>query len=216
MDISLNFSNQQLIEIYEYVGPVGAVLLVLSVLSATLIVIKVFDMLFAGSGRSRKNEQALAALDQDGIEGIISVLGKKRYPIAEMMRTGAQLALKKQSRQVIRSEVSAVATRRFASLTRFNRLLELIGLIAPLLGLLGTILGMVTAFQALQSSGAQADPAVLAGGIWRALLTTGIGLIVAIPAIIAFNLIENRIDNLRQQSASTMGRFFARLERHLS
>lgn len=215
MEPSLNFVSEQLVGIYEYVGPVGAVLLVLSVFSLTLIVIKIFDMMFAGTGRGKKIEQALTALDQDGIEGLINALGKSRHPVAEMILTGAQLALKNQSRQVIQSEVRAVATRRFAGLTRFNRLLELIGLIAPLLGLLGTILGMVTAFQALQSSGSQADPAVLAGGIWRALLTTGIGLIVAIPAIIAFNLIENRIDLLRQQSASTLGRFFARLEKHL-
>ena len=92
---------------------------------------------------------------------------------------------------------------------RHNRTLELIGLIAPLLGLLGTILGMITAFKALQSSGAQADPAVLAGGIWEALLTTAFGLAVAIPAIVAFNLSENRIDRLRENANAVLGRFFA-------
>jgi biopolymer transport protein ExbB len=208
-------SLERLTDIYKYVGPVGAVLIALSVLSVTLIVIKVVGLMVAGLWRTGKIDQALAALDADGIASALSTLGKSRHPIAEMMRTGAQLTLQKQSRQIVQSEVRAVAMRRFAGLSRFNRLLELIGLIAPLLGLLGTILGMITAFQALQSSGSQADPAVLAGGIWEALLTTAIGLLVAIPAIITFNLVENRIDHLRQQSAIYMGRFFARLERHL-
>ena len=65
------------------------------------------------------------------------------------------------------------------------RALEVIAAIAPLLGLLGTVLGMIAAFQALQTSGNQADPGVLAGGIWEALLTTAAGMAVAIPASLA-------------------------------
>jgi biopolymer transport protein ExbB len=66
--------------------------------------------------------------------------------------------------------------------------LELISTIAPLLGLLGTVLGMIAAFQALQESGSRADPAILAGGIWEALLTTAAGMAVAIPASITLDL----------------------------
>jgi len=203
-------------QIYKAVGPVGAVLLVLSVFSLALIIIKTVAMMFIGAARPRIVEQALAALENDGVEASLAALGDRRHPSFEMMRTAARLALEGRSPQLIQSEVRAVAAHRFAALSRYNRLLELIGLIAPLLGLLGTIIGMISAFQALQSSGAQADPAVLAGGIWEALLTTAIGLVVAIPAIVAFNLVENRIDSIRQQSASVMGRFFARLERRMS
>ena len=104
------------------------------------------------------------------------------------------------------------ATTYLLRLSRFNRTLELIGLVAPLLGLLGTILGMIKAFKVLQDTGAQADPTLLAGGIWEALLTTALGLAVAIPAIVAFNLIENRIDNFRQHASVILSRFLATVE----
>jgi biopolymer transport protein ExbB len=56
-----------------------------------------------------------------------------------------------------------------------------------LLGLFGTVLGMVEAFRQLELAGSQVDPAVLSGGIWQALLTTAVGLAVAIPAVLAHN-----------------------------
>jgi len=78
------------------------------------------------------------------------------------------------------------------------RALEVIATVAPLLGLFGTVLGMIAAFQALQQTGARADPAALAGGIWEALLTTAAGMALAIPASIALAWFEGVIEGLRQ------------------
>ncbi|MBN8587352.1 MAG: MotA/TolQ/ExbB proton channel family protein [Rhodothermia bacterium] len=64
--------------------------------------------------------------------------------------------------------------------------------VAPLLGFLGTVLGMVEAFQSIQSMQGQVNPSVLAGGIWTALITTVGGLIVAIPTQIAYNALLER------------------------
>ena len=79
-----------------------------------------------------------------------------------------------------------------ASLSTGTRVLELTVVIAPLLGLLGTVLGMIEAFRALEEAGARADPSLLAGGIWEALLTTAAGMAVAIPASVALSWIESR------------------------
>ena len=76
------------------------------------------------------------------------------------------------------------------------RALDLIATIAPLVGLLGTVLGMIDAFQALQDSGARADPSALAGGIWEALLTTAAGMAVAIPASMALSWFDSINDRL--------------------
>jgi len=197
---------------YAYVGPVGVILLFLSVYSLTLIVGKVLTFWSARLGRTRAFEEALDCLEASGPDDAIKTLGADRHPISEMLRTGVELERQGAARSKIEANVRAVATDWIARLSHHNRMLELIGLIAPLLGLLGTILGMITAFQALQTSGAQADPAVLAGGIWEALLTTAFGLAVAIPAIVAFNLAENRIERLRHQASSALGRFFANLQ----
>jgi biopolymer transport protein ExbB len=65
--------------------------------------------------------------------------------------------------------------------------------VAPLLGLFGTVLGMIEAFQGLQQAGAAVDPSALAGGIWVALLTTAVGLVVAMPASLLLTWFDGRI-----------------------
>lgn len=196
-------------EVYALVGPVGVLLVVLSIYSLMLIFVKLIVFARARLGGSETYERALASIEEKNYGEAIDALKTCQHPISNMLSVGTSLARAGEPRAKIEADVRAIALQRIARLTRHNRTLELIGLIAPLLGLLGTILGMITAFKALQSSGAQADPAVLAGGIWEALLTTAFGLAVAIPAIVAFNLSENRIDRLRENATAVLGRFFA-------
>jgi biopolymer transport protein ExbB len=81
-------------------------------------------------------------------------------------------------------------------LYRKTEVLGLIGSIAPMLGLMGTVLGMIQAFNTIAASGGAAKPDELAGGIGQALVTTLMGLVVAIPTMIAFSYYRNRIDSL--------------------
>lgn len=71
-----------------------------------------------------------------------------------------------------------------------------IGNIAPMLGLLGTVFGMMTSFNVLAAQGGASDPGELAGGISGALVTTCMGLIVALPALIFYTMLRNRIEVL--------------------
>ena len=75
--------------------------------------------------------------------------------------------------------------------------LEMVSNVAPLLGLLGTVIGMVTAFSRLEGAGSRVDPSLLAGGIWEALLTTVGGLVVAIPAVVAYYIFDGLIERVR-------------------
>ena len=63
------------------------------------------------------------------------------------------------------------------------------------MGLFGTVLGMITAFKDLQSAGNAVDPSILAGGIWVALLTTAVGLAVAMPVSVILTWFETRVEN---------------------
>ena len=90
-----------------------------------------------------------------------------------------------------------VAMDGLGDLTRFIRVLEAVVQAAPMLGLLGTVVGMIEAFAALAATTGAADPAVLAGGIWTALLTTAIGLSVAIVFYFFSLWFETRIANER-------------------
>lgn len=79
-----------------------------------------------------------------------------------------------------------------------NRLhwLATIAGVAPLLGFTGTVTGMIRAFMELQSLQGNANPSVLAGGIWEALITTAFGLIVGIIAFGFYNYLVSRVDRL--------------------
>jgi len=109
-----------------------------------------------------------------------------------------------------RDEVSRIAKNRLAEASGGFRLIELIATIAPLLGLLGTVLGMIAAFQALQESGSRADPSILAGGIWEALLTTAAGMAVAIPASASLTWFESIVERLRLDYEDIATRAFIR------
>ncbi len=74
-------------------------------------------------------------------------------------------------------------------------LLGTLAAISPLLGFLGTVTGMIRAFMSVQAQGASVTPAVLAGGIWEALVTTGAGLAVGIVALVFHNLLAARVDH---------------------
>jgi biopolymer transport protein ExbB len=79
-----------------------------------------------------------------------------------------------------------------AQLERGVSWLATIAALAPLLGLTGTVLGMIQVFQRITVEGA-GDPALLAGGIWTALITTVIGLLVAMPTLVLHRLLEGRV-----------------------
>jgi biopolymer transport protein ExbB len=77
--------------------------------------------------------------------------------------------------------------------------LNVIGSVAPMLGLFGTVYGMIRAFQKLVEAGGTPNPADLAGGISTALVTTLWGLIVAMPALVGYALIRNKVDALTSE-----------------
>jgi len=76
-------------------------------------------------------------------------------------------------------------------------LLKIISVVAPLLGLLGTVTGMIVTFQAITLYGA-GDPKLMAGGISQALVTTVLGLVVAIPTVFLHTLVSSRARRLTQ------------------
>ena len=104
---------------------------------------------------------------------------------------------KNYSDEMVREECVRLANKDLYEARRGLRIIDLIITIAPLVGLLGTVLGMIEAFQALQDSGAQADPSALAGGIWEALLTTAAGMGIAIPASILLSWYDSVVANIQ-------------------
>ena len=92
----------------------------------------------------------------------------------------------------MRAEVAYLFNRNFKSAINGLSLLKMITVIAPLLGLLGTVSGMLLVFEAVSAAAAQ-NPEVLARGIWQALITTVMGLCVAIPVMVIYYILALRM-----------------------
>ncbi len=90
---------------------------------------------------------------------------------------------------------------------------SLIGALAPMLGLLGTVTGMVSSFKKIADNpGVAPKPDQLAGGISTALVTTLIGLWVAIPAILFFQMFRNWLEEINSDAAEESGRLMGRFQ----
>jgi biopolymer transport protein ExbB len=184
---------QTLSELIDTGGPVFVILLITSSLTLTLICYKTFQYVSAKVGALQSLTEAVDALDKGDRQTAQRIFESSEHFLAPVFSLGLQL--NEQSGKTARLE--AEAEKRLMPLERGFRVLDMVSQLAPLLGLLGTVLGMIDAFQALQSAGSQVDPAALAGGIWVALLTTAAGLTVAMPTSIALTWFESRIDQER-------------------
>ena len=97
-------------------------------------------------------------------------------------------------RDAVKEVIEEAGRREVAILDRYTGIIGTIANITPLLGLLGTVSGMIKAFDVISTVGV-GDPAVLAGGISEALITTASGLTVAIPAFVAYKFLLGRADS---------------------
>ena len=169
-------------------GPVVVILLTVSVVTLATILYKLWQFSSAGVGRHRALKDSVAAWDRGDRSAAASMLkASKSYlaPVVEMAFASGPEDTKR---------LEAEAEVEFARLERGFRLLDSVAQLAPLLGLFGTVLGMIDAFQSLQDAGSQVDPSLLAGGIWVALLTTAVGLAVAMPTAMVLSWFEGRMD----------------------
>ena len=174
----------------ELGGPVVVALLLLSVAGAAAIIYKLLQLRPYGTRYFEKvtlqvaRSPAEVAADDAVRELVVFALAER-----EAGRPG----------DALEAEVTRRGNLLLSGLSRYLRLIELIAYISPLLGLLGTVLGMIDAFRGLEVDVSQADAGVLAGGIWEALLTTAVGLGVAIPMTAAHALLEGRVQRIGEQ-----------------
>lgn len=91
------------------------------------------------------------------------------------------------------TEIETVARKELYNLESGLDWLATVAAVAPLLGFFGTVTGMVRAFMQIQNLGGAVNAAVLAGGIWEALITTVGGLVVGIPALLIYNYLSSQV-----------------------
>ena len=183
-------------ELFIKGGPVMFILLFLSVISLTIIFAKLIQ--FFGSNLKRLNifDPIYEYIQKKEFKKSKEELNKISHPIARIILSA--LENKSSSIEDKENEITRIGEQEIRKLEFLLRPLEVIANLSPLLGLLGTVIGMIKAFSKLESAGSKVDPAILAGGIWEALLTTAFGLIVAIPALAAFYWLEGIVEKTRE------------------
>ena len=115
-------------------------------------------------------------------------------PVPRIIKEG--LLKSDRTREEIREAIEDAANHEIPNLEKFLGILATIATVAPLLGLLGTVTGLIKAFMVIEAKGGLVNPGDLARGIWEALITTVAGLMVAIPAYLAYNYFVSRVNNL--------------------
>ena len=127
-------------------------------------------------------QQALAACDSSG------------SPVARVFAA----AVRRWGRPAVEIEQAAIdaCEREIVHLRRYRRVFNGVATIAPLLGLLGTVFGLIRSFNDVAAAGAMGRPDMLAGGFGEALITTAMGLLVAIPAMVLHSFFTSRVDRL--------------------
>ncbi|MFO7759293.1 MAG: MotA/TolQ/ExbB proton channel family protein [Roseovarius sp.] len=190
-------------------GPVAYLLVALSVLSLALILGKTWHLARARPAPCAPLRAALSQWRGGARDAALETIAKGRSLPARAAH-GAMADLAAGLPEVrAREEAWRVAGDALDALRGWMRPLEVIASTAPLLGLFGTVLGMIAAFAQLEAAGSRVDPAILSGGIWEALLTTALGLAVAIPTLAAVNWIDRRIERSAQATESALSAIFA-------
>ncbi|MFA5090991.1 MAG: MotA/TolQ/ExbB proton channel family protein [Candidatus Omnitrophota bacterium] len=187
-------------------GPVMWPILLCSVFALAIIMekfwhlhkIKIDTQEFLGS--------ILNKMKHHQIKEALEVCDNTRSPVSHILKAG--ILKYDRPRAQIKETIEDASLYEIPKLEKNLSMLATIAHISPLLGLLGTVTGMVRCFQAIQAKAVSlhpVSPGDLAGGIWEALLTTVVGLVVAIPTFVAYNYLVNRINNfiLEMEKAAT-------------
>lgn len=183
-----------MLELLQTGGPVVAILGLLSVVALTVGLVKIWQFAALGLGRDRPAERALTLFRTGDLRGALQTLEGESNPVAQTLYRTINGHQRQLPRDVVREEAKRFGQAALSELRSWFRILEVIGTLSPLLGLFGTVLGMIEAFRQLEQAGSQVNPAILSGGIWEALLTTAIGLAVAMPTVALLNWLERKVE----------------------
>ncbi len=122
-----------------------------------------------------------------------AMVGHKKIPVYNVLRAG--LAARSEGRETLESILQESILKELPRLERFLPALNIMGAIAPLIGLLGTVTGMISTFHVITLYGT-GDPRMMSGGISTALVTTMMGLGVAIPIMLLYTFLCRRVEHV--------------------
>lgn len=200
LDISKGGAIRQLahqLSLAEQVPKGGALVWPILIILGVAVLILIERIIFFARRRTNTEtlmmnlRQMIAAKDWQGATQILE--SKKNKLIPKILLTA--LALKDRTRPEMENALQEAILGEIPAIERFLSTLGMLAAIAPLLGLLGTVTGMINTFHVITYYGT-GDPRMMSGGISEALVTTMLGLSVAIPIMLAHTLLNRRVETL--------------------
>ncbi len=182
-----------MVEFLSKGGVIVIPILLCSVLAMAIFferVIRFARMQSRGTGLAAKVAELLAK--GGGEDKALKFADESNSPMGRVLIQA--IKAKDMDREMLETVIISSTDEEVRDLSSYVQALATIGNITPILGLLGTVIGMIKAFMVIQQMGGKVNAAVLAGGIWEAMLTTALGLSVALPTMVAYSYLVARID----------------------
>lgn len=184
-------------ELIKLGGPLMAPIVLCSVLAVSITISKLTYLARISTDVRGLKTQIFTLLKSNDIKAAVRVCDTNPSSVARILKAG--ILKSGLAREEIKEAMEEASVFEIPLLEKNLTALSTIANICPLLGLLGTAVGMTTIFHAIQATSRGLNPVTagdLAGGIWQALLTTVAGLMVAIPAFVAYHYLLNRVNAL--------------------
>lgn len=182
-----------LIDLFNQGGIFMWPILVLFIFGLMICLERVYTLSKAALTTKRFIPKLKQALEEDGVAAALKVCEETPGPIAEIFHAGLSRADK--GIEAVEKSIEAAGSVEMAFLEKGMIWLATVITVAPMLGFTGTVSGMVSAFQDIAAAN-NISPAIVAGGISEALLTTLFGLIVAMIIQVFYNLFTSRVDSI--------------------
>lgn len=194
-------------EMLDKGGPLMPVLYALSFIALCLIFYYMFSLrmeLVVPEPLAAQIEEAVKKKDMLLIEEICS---KNDTPLSKVVKSGVEVILKPHANYTIMKDaMEDEGARQGNILWHRIQYLQDIAIVSPMVGLLGTVFGMIVSFGALNTENMSPKPTIIANGVAMALITTAAGLVIAIPAMLAYAYFRGRVNRLISELESKSGR----------
>jgi biopolymer transport protein ExbB len=203
-----NPKSSTLGEMLDKGGPLMPVLYALSFIALCLAFYYMFSLrmeLVVPGSLADQIEEAVKKKDMLLVEEICS---KNDAPLSKVVKAGLEVILKPNANYTIMKDaMEDEGARQGNILWHRIQYLQDIAIVSPMVGLLGTVFGMIVSFGALNSENMSPKPTIIANGVAMALITTAAGLVIAIPAMLAYAYFRGRVNGLISELESRSGRF---------
>ena len=176
-------------------GIIGLIILLESLVALGLIVEHFLTLRRSRFVPEVLEQQAQSLLDEGNVAAVLELCKGSQSLLGITMAVGLERHGGVFGFFNMQSAMQEAAEREVARMHRKLEYITFIAATAPMMGLLGTVMGMMSSFNVISITGGAAKPSQLAGGISEALVTTCMGLIVAIPTMFFASLFRNRIDS---------------------